>query len=133
MLQLRSSSDRFSTSASSRPFGETTQDSSLIGPSESEGGFRPDTVWVTARLNTAASRLRVFTLDWSRARRGGSGRARRGSHCRFRNPFTSSHNMNCGNQPVLDRKSTRLNSSHPSISYAVFCLKKKKQKNRAPQ
>src|SRR5438876_2401975 len=28
---------------------------------------------------------------------------------------------------VADRKSTRLNSSHPSISYAVFCLKKKKQ------
>src|SRR5690348_17912699 len=26
---------------------------------------------------------------------------------------------------VKDRKSTRLNSSHPSISYAVFCLKKK--------
>src|SRR5207249_6016827 len=30
----------------------------------------------------------------------------------------------------LDRKSTRLNSSHVSISYAVFCLKKKTQKNR---
>src|SRR5438132_2647720 len=29
----------------------------------------------------------------------------------------------------LDRKSTRLNSSHTVISYAVFCLKKKKQKN----
>src|SRR5699024_11801340 len=28
-----------------------------------------------------------------------------------------------------DRKSTRLNSSHVSISYAVFCLKKKKEKN----
>src|SRR5689334_24463690 len=28
---------------------------------------------------------------------------------------------------VLDRKSTRLNSSHSSISYAVFCLKKKKK------
>src|SRR5690242_21504164 len=28
---------------------------------------------------------------------------------------------------VLDRKSTRLNSSHMSISYAVFCLKKKKK------
>src|SRR5690348_17454078 len=27
----------------------------------------------------------------------------------------------------VDRKSTRLNSSHPSISYAVFCLKKKKK------
>src|SRR5690242_20821591 len=29
-----------------------------------------------------------------------------------------------------DRKSTRLNSSHMSISYAVFCLKKKKKKNK---
>src|SRR5689334_25408764 len=29
-----------------------------------------------------------------------------------------------------DRKSTRLNSSHSSISYAVFCLKKKKKKNK---
>src|SRR3712207_7041171 len=28
----------------------------------------------------------------------------------------------------IDRKSTRLNSSHANISYAVFCLKKKKQK-----
>src|SRR6266487_3667342 len=28
-----------------------------------------------------------------------------------------------------DRKSTRLNSSHPSISYAVFCLKKKNKNN----
>src|SRR5690348_18148121 len=34
-----------------------------------------------------------------------------------------------GEPPTVtpDRKSTRLNSSHPSISYAVFCLKKKKQ------
>src|SRR5688572_32151561 len=30
--------------------------------------------------------------------------------------------------PCLDRKSTRLNSSHSQISYAVFCLKKKKKK-----
>src|SRR2546430_11902572 len=29
--------------------------------------------------------------------------------------------------PAPDRKSTRLNSSHSQISYAVFCLKKKKQ------
>src|SRR5690606_41506579 len=29
--------------------------------------------------------------------------------------------------PLLDRKSTRLNSSHVKISYAVFCLKKKKK------
>src|SRR2546427_10170800 len=31
---------------------------------------------------------------------------------------------------VSDRKSTRLNSSHSQISYAVFCLKKKKKKKR---
>src|SRR5437870_9369951 len=30
----------------------------------------------------------------------------------------------------LDRKSTRLNSSHVAISYAVFCLKKKKKKKQ---
>src|SRR5437868_9993647 len=30
-----------------------------------------------------------------------------------------------------DRKSTRLNSSHVSISYAVFCLKKKKKKTKS--
>ena len=30
---------------------------------------------------------------------------------------------------MIDRKSTRLNSSHTVISYAVFCLKKKKKSN----
>src|SRR5690242_21213393 len=33
-------------------------------------------------------------------------------------------------QRVGDRKSTRLNSSHMSISYAVFCLKKKKKEQK---
>src|SRR5436305_8817549 len=33
--------------------------------------------------------------------------------------------------PNLDRKSTRLNSSHVRISYAVFCLKKKNKANKA--
>src|SRR3989454_2187666 len=33
------------------------------------------------------------------------------------------------NSVLIDRKSTRLNSSHLVISYAVFCLKKKKNKN----
>src|SRR6266403_5664837 len=32
-----------------------------------------------------------------------------------------------------DRKSTRLNSSHVEISYAVFCLKKKKKRFKQPQ
>src|SRR2546430_9273018 len=34
---------------------------------------------------------------------------------------------------LVDRKSTRLNSSHSQISYAVFCLKKKKKNNVSQQ
>src|SRR2546427_6997198 len=36
-------------------------------------------------------------------------------------------------EALRDRKSTRLNSSHSQISYAVFCLKKKKKKKRLPK
>src|SRR5436189_4947511 len=36
------------------------------------------------------------------------------------------HSANCSAKTRTDRKSTRLNSSHRCISYAVFCLKKKK-------
>src|SRR5713226_8758611 len=49
-------------------------------------------------------------------------RLRRGDRRWFR--FGAEHG------PDGDRKSTRLNSSHPSISYAVFCLKKKKTINK---
>src|SRR5690606_40306515 len=38
----------------------------------------------------------------------------------------------CSREPPSDRKSTRLNSSHVKISYAVFCLKKKKLSVRGP-
>src|SRR5438034_3892403 len=58
----------------------------------------------------------------------------RGSH---RAPYSRlqsprEHLLKTGDKPVLreksiDRKSTRLNSSHTVISYAVFCLKKKKE------
>src|SRR5688572_1396057 len=37
-----------------------------------------------------------------------------------------------GHSQLADRKSTRLNSSHSQISYAVFCLKKKKRKEHEP-
>src|SRR5439155_24797975 len=37
------------------------------------------------------------------------------------------------NSVIQDRKSTRLNSSHVAISYAVFCLKKKKKGTRSDQ
>src|SRR2546430_10371881 len=56
-----------------------------------------------------------------------------GKHPRL-NPDISRIWLMCGVNAVPsfghmgDRKSTRLNSSHSQISYAVFCLKKKKQK-----
>src|SRR5687768_17889591 len=40
------------------------------------------------------------------------------------------HLAGADEEHALDRKSTRLNSSHGYISYAVFCLKKKKQKKQ---
>src|SRR2546430_4132891 len=42
------------------------------------------------------------------------------------NSYDLSMEKNMGKRSYIDRKSTRLNSSHSQISYAVFCLKKKK-------
>src|SRR5437773_2098753 len=47
---------------------------------------------------------------------------------RLKNPFIDRHVRAARARFGLDRKSTRLNSSHITISYAVFCLKKKKDK-----
>src|SRR3712207_8090057 len=66
-----------------------------------------------------------------RGRRGGTQGARRDERG---DQVPSSHPPLCGfppadrpePEPARDRKSTRLNSSHANISYAVFCLKKKK-------
>src|SRR5699024_11626094 len=46
------------------------------------------------------------------------------STCSERRVFFLKFHKSCSH--LIDRKSTRLNSSHVSISYAVFCLKKKK-------
>src|SRR5437868_7780743 len=43
-------------------------------------------------------------------------------------PSPARRGLRSESPPPQDRKSTRLNSSHVSISYAVFCLKKKKSK-----
>src|SRR6266478_9180362 len=69
----------------------------------------------------------IYTLSLHDALPISQGRARglRG-RLRYRSPAT-------GRRPSWrgrDRKSTRLNSSHSQISYAVFCLKKKNQSNR---
>src|SRR3712207_7209600 len=45
----------------------------------------------------------------------------------YEEPYDSNKPLICFDElPYQDRKSTRLNSSHANISYAVFCLKKKK-------
>src|SRR2546430_4784136 len=62
--------------------------------------------------------------------RGSSRQPRSRSRARIRpsspNYSTTAGIRSCGSK-ARDRKSTRLNSSHSQISYAVFCLKKKKQ------
>src|SRR5690606_39572276 len=45
-------------------------------------------------------------------------------HATRSNTQTTSHHIGITTYPTGDRKSTRLNSSHVKISYAVFCLKK---------
>src|SRR5690625_6355788 len=50
------------------------------------------------------------------------------SHFHTRNTASISMSIVIKTPEEIDRKSTRLNSSHVAISYAVFCLKKKKRK-----
>src|SRR3712207_7197873 len=53
----------------------------------------------------------------------------------FPNPTPAGRSRGCstGRNLGRDRKSTRLNSSHANISYAVFCLKKKKKQSTQRQ
>src|SRR5437868_10179014 len=66
------------------------------------------------------SRSRCRTIRWCRSL---------GDGVTSNSPSTSSYRgeLLVTPSPSEDRKSTRLNSSHVSISYAVFCLKKKKK------
>src|SRR2546422_11365379 len=61
---------------------------------------------------------------------GGRGGSRRAANVRARRRTADSRQSNESRRECVprDRKSTRLNSSHGYISYAVFCLKKKKKK-----
>src|SRR5262245_63816701 len=84
----------------------------------------------------------AFVLMPPRGRRGATS-VRRGmrpsagsttSHARwFLRSKVSKIRCAGGRRPPADRKSTRLNSSHLGISYAVFCLKKKKKNKQKKQ
>src|SRR5690242_20989970 len=71
---------------------------------------------VVARFPSNGIRQKVIStwLNWTRRRV----ECRQAQRQRIKTPSTGQ-----------DRKSTRLNSSHMSISYAVFCLKKKKHQH----
>src|SRR5690348_18440065 len=80
--------------------------------------FVPHTLFFSFFFNDTAT-TEIYTLSLHDALPISRSRCRRGRGCRgCASP--------CGRSHRRDRKSTRLNSSHPSISYAVFCLKKKK-------
>src|SRR3712207_8099904 len=64
------------------------------------------------------------------ARRGQGADADPSLHRGLHRPQVRRHAVRAGGPGVADRKSTRLNSSHANISYAVFCLKKKRLKSR---
>src|SRR2546430_11696871 len=92
------------------------------------------------------STLFPYTTLFRSPRRGRADRPRRGAAARGRggrragDPRLEGHGARPDARPRVlvlagsggeeDRKSTRLNSSHSQISYAVFCLKKKKEYHR---
>src|SRR2546421_8912009 len=77
---------------------------------------RSDRDW-SSDVCSSDLKKRFLLLFWLRiVRRAGIGRV-----CGF------THAGDKGLATLRDRKSTRLNSSHDQISYAVFCLKKKKK------
>src|SRR2546430_11585874 len=73
------------------------------------------------------SRAQAAPQDHERATRSEARQAPRGPAGRTRPVQLPVRTVAVGTPPERDRKSTRLNSSHSQISYAVFCLKKKKK------
>src|SRR5256885_12391943 len=80
-------------------------------------GIRRDATFYTGRLSARRE-------QWRPAGRGGQ-QNHRGRHRYPELPVLAAESS--AKRSVRDRKSTRLNSSHLVISYAVFCLKKKKR------
>src|SRR2546427_8759411 len=78
----------------------------------------PYTTLFRSSHDVATAGQQQTTRDWWQLRRGAF-------HC-----VTSDETLA---EAARDRKSTRLNSSHSQISYAVFCLKKKKKQKKNNQ
>src|SRR5258708_28220140 len=96
--------------------------------------FIEQTTYIFFFNDTATTEIYTLSLHDALPISAGGGDAAGGRHvprveCRLHHAGAAvpSHRPNLRHQhDVGDRKSTRLNSSHQIISYAVFCLKKKK-------
>src|SRR5690606_40272524 len=86
-----------------------------------------DALPISVHVRTALRRERRFPQE----RRHVALRYRRASRPGERSPIAAPTGHGHLRIQAIDRKSTRLNSSHVKISYAVFCLKKKKTRQRA--
>src|SRR5947207_11621233 len=84
--------------------------------------FRSEPRWRDARRRLVVARTARHGAARRRHRRFVAGRCRE-----FRRGGVVAAAVLRARQRVRDRKSTRLNSSHTVISYAVFCLKKKRE------
>src|SRR3712207_8677543 len=81
----------------------------------------------TLSLHDALPISNWLAFNWSFDRVGGWNATRKSP-----GPWHFSPVFDSPDRLFKDRKSTRLNSSHANISYAVFCLKKKKKHCRLP-
>src|SRR6266496_194847 len=81
---------------------------------------------VAVRRSRFTARLRAVVVSQAPGRRGTPSRGHVSSARRSEEHTSELQSR----RDLVDRKSTRLNSSHVEISYAVFCLKKKKKKKK---
>src|SRR5260221_6477310 len=96
----------------------------------------PDHQWAGSMRERTQEEWDVLSSEWGEAQAGLANRVLEHlvelDHEKSVFPLTRlGHSLQVATRVSgKDRKSTRLNSSHTVISYAVFCLKKKKQKER---
>src|SRR5438105_9884748 len=103
------------------PFSGFFSKDSILAAALANGGWYGDLLWAAGMVGAFLTGLYAFRMLFMAFWGEPSGFVR--EHL-----MTDSHAH--AREGHLDRKSTRLNSSHEWISYAVFCLKKKKRKER---
>src|SRR3712207_4672259 len=120
------------TTSSRRPAGTSSRTGGRSGSTAASKKRSPAKRASSASRRPAAKKKSspglwgVVAGSWNLLARGAGGIARSVARPEEAEPLAPEHRRDGVGLAVLDRKSTRLNSSHANISYAVFCLKKKK-------